>query len=198
MSMTMNVLEELIEANSHFRANLPEDFNRPCNIPSKLPVKEIAFITCMDTRLVNFLEPALGIERGEAKVIKTAGNSVSGVFDGTIRSLLICIYDLGVKEVFVIGHKGCGMAKASSDSLRSAMLKRGISEDAIIMIEKEMEMWTDEFQHPNQNVKDSVRRIRHNPLIPKDVPIHGLMFDPDSGELDILVNGYNEIEKTDH
>lgn len=186
----MAILDEILESNKVFCANPPVDYTQEDLKASKLPQKEIAIITCMDTRLVNFLEPALGIGRGEAKVIKTAGNGVTGVFDGTVRSLLVCIYELGIKEIIVIGHHECGMAKTTSEGLTKAMLSRGIAPEAIHMIRKELQEWADEFQHPEQNVEDTVDALRMNPLIPKDVPIHGLMFHPRSGKLDLIVNGY--------
>ena len=46
-------------------------------------------LTCMDTRLVNFLEDSMDIGRGEAKIVKTAGNCITGPFDGVVRSLLV-------------------------------------------------------------------------------------------------------------
>ena len=186
----MSLVANILKANEAFCANPPVDYTREDQKKSKLPQKQLAIITCMDTRLVNFLEPALGISRGEAKIIKTAGNGVTSVFDGTIRSLLVCIFELGVQEVFVIGHHECGMEKTTAESLTSAMRARGIAPEAIQMVSKELKEWANDFCHPEQNVRDTVAQIRSNPLIPKDVPVHGLIFHPRSGKLDLLVNGY--------
>ncbi len=186
----MSVLQDIMSVNASFCASPPNDYTQEDHHQSKLPQKQVAIITCMDTRLVNFLEQALGLARGDAKVIKTAGNSVTGVFDGTIRSLMVCIYELGVKEILVIGHHECGMAKTTSKSLTEAMLSRGVPKEAIHMIAKELREWADEFQHPEQNVLDTVEAIRLNPLIPTDVPVHGLIFHPRTGKLDIVVDGY--------
>ncbi|MCR5662225.1 MAG: carbonic anhydrase [bacterium] len=185
----MSVLHEIMEANAAFCAAPPVDYTQEDKNLSKLPQKQVAILTCMDTRLVNFLEQALGIMRGEAKVIKTAGNSVTGVFDGVIRSLMVCIYELGIKEILVIGHHECGMAKTTSQSLTEAMLSRGVPKEAIHMIAKELREWADEFQHPEQNVIDAVEAIRLNPLIPSDIPVHGLIFHPRTGKLDLLDDG---------
>ena len=186
----MSVLNEILEANKAFCIAPPVDYTQEDVKVSKLPQKQLAIITCMDTRLVNFLEQALGIARGEAKVIKTAGNSVTGVFDGVIRSLMVCIYELGVKEILVIGHHECGMAKTTAQGLTEAMLSRGVPKEAIHMIAKELREWADEFHHPEQNVMDTVEAIRLNPLIPSDVPVHGLIFHPRTGKLDLLEEGY--------
>ncbi len=185
----MSILDEILVANKMFKKNLPGRFVHYNEKAGKLPKRQIAIFTCMDTRLVDFLEPAMGIKRGEAKVIKNAGNTISGSFDTTIRSLLISIFELGVKEVFVIGHLDCGMAHTTSQEFVARMLDRGISPDAIKMVEKELVDWVDHFHHPLDNIKEVVAKIRKNPLIPKDVPVHGLLFDPHSGELEVIING---------
>ena len=78
------------------------------------------------------------------------------------------------------------MAKTTSESLKKGMLERGIAPDAIKMVEKEIIEWADSFQKPEENVIKVVKQLRDNPLIPKDVKIHGLMFHPRSGRLELL------------
>ena len=182
----MSVLDDMLQTNEKFCANPPVDYKNEDRHESKLPKKHLAIVTCMDTRLVNFLEPALGLTRGDVKIIKQAGNVLTGIFDATVRSLLVCIYELGVKEIAVIGHHECGMAKTTSESLTRAMVERGVSPDAIKMVEKELVEWADSFQRPEENVKEVVKQLRENPLIPKDVKVHGLMFHPRSGKVELL------------
>ena len=182
----MSVLDDMLQTNEKFCANPPVDYTGEDHHESKLPKKHLAIVTCMDTRLVNFLEPALGLTRGDVKIIKQAGNVLTGVFDATVRSLLVCIYELGVNEIAVIGHHECGMAKTTSESLTKAMIERGVSPDAIKMVEKELVEWADSFQRPEENVKEVVKQLRENPLIPKDVKVHGLMFHPRSGKVELL------------
>lgn len=191
----MNVLDQIMEANKHFVAHLPPKFHKTAPKPSKLPLRQLAVFACMDTRLVDFLEPAVGIKREDAIVIKNAGNSVTGPFGATIRSLLLGIYELGVKEILVIGHEDCGAAHATPEDLTAKMLARGISPDAIKLIEGPLATWLDNIHHPEANVAQVVERIRTNPLIPRDVPVHGLIFDPHSGEVRVIVDGYKETAR---
>lgn len=188
----MTTLEQVLEANRHFVPNIPQAYEN-AGQAGKKPNKHLAIFTCMDTRLVDFLEPALGIRRGEAKVIKNAGNSVTGPFEATIRSLIVGIFQLDVKEVMVIGHYDCGVAHSTSRDLIDKMLARGISSAAIKMVEDELESWLDTFHHPWDNVERVVAKIRSNPLIPYDVPIHGLMFNPKTGEIEVVVDGYQAL-----
>lgn len=188
----MSILEEVIVSNQYFVENLPMEYINKNNKITKLPNRHLAIVTCMDTRLVEFLEHALGISRGEAKIIKNAGNTVTGPFEATIRSLVVGVFELGVKEIMVIGHHDCGIANATSQGLIDKMLSRGISEAAIRMIRHELEEWIDGFHNPLQNIKNVVDKIHSNPLIPDDVPVHGLIFDPKSGKLEIVVDGYQQ------
>lgn len=186
----MNVLDQILQANRQFVARLPTNFARMTPKPSKLPRRELAVLTCMDTRLVDFLEPAVGIRREDAVVIKNAGNSVTGPFEGSIRSLLLAVFELGVKEILVIGHEDCGAAIATPDSLTAKMLARGISPDAIKMIEGKLSAWLTDIKHPETNVIQVVARIRANPLIPEEIPVHGLLFETHGGKIRVIVDGY--------
>ena len=100
-------------------------------ITSKYPDKKIAIVTCMDTRLVELLPAALGIRNGDVKIIKNAGATITHPFDGTVRSLLIAIYELGVNEVMIIGHTGCGVQGMDAGEMIHLMKERGISEEHI-------------------------------------------------------------------
>jgi carbonic anhydrase len=149
----------------------------------------------MDTRLVDFLEPAMGIKRGDAKIIKNAGNIlVDPLHGGVIRSLVAAIFMLGVEEVFVIGHRDCGMADVDPEKLKSDMISRGISLAAIETLVPDLGKWLGAFACPEENVCEVVGKIRANPLIPADVPIHGLIFCPNDGRLEVMVDGYKTHE----
>jgi carbonic anhydrase len=183
----MTLLESIIAAN--------RNFTRPNAFPPlpKSPKKQLAIFTCMDTRLVDFLEPAMGLLRGDAKVIKNAGNTIVDPMSGAvIRSLVAGIFMLGVEEVFVIGHRDCGMAELDAESVKRDMVNRGISPEVIDTHVPDLKQWLGIFAHPVENVERVVGIIRHNPLIPKDVPIHGLIFCPNEGRLDVVVNGYSQ------
>lgn len=181
----MRLLNRILEANSRFV--------RPGAFPPlpKNPKKQFAIFTCMDTRLVEFLEPAMGIKRGDAKVIKNAGNTiVDPLHGGVIRSLVAAIFMLGVEEIFVIGHRDCGMAAVDAEALKQRMVDRGIQRSTIDELVPDLAQWLGAFSCPEENVTDVVNKLRSNPLIPMDVPIHGLIFCPDDGHLDVIANGY--------
>lgn len=181
----MTLLDNIMAAN--------KKFVHPGAFPPlpKNPQKQLAIFTCMDTRLVDFLEPAMGVRRGDAKVIKNAGNTLADpLHGGVIRSLVAAIFMLGVEEICVIGHEDCGMASVDSEKLKRDMIARGIMPESIEEHVPDLAQWIGAFGCPHENVADVTARIRANPLIPKDVPVHGLIFCPNDGRLDVVVNGY--------
>jgi carbonic anhydrase len=92
--------------------------------------------------------------------------------------------------VLVIGHRDCGMAQIDEEKLREKMLDSGVPGDAIDALRPSLSEWLGGFHNPLGNVTRVVSLLRDNPLIPRSVPIHGLMFDPASGALSVLVDGY--------
>lgn len=186
----LTLLEDILQENAKFIQETGIDYSQLDSAASKYPRRNLAIVTCMDTRLTGFLEPALGINRGDAKIIRTAGNSITATFGVTIRSLLVAVFTLKVQEIMVIGHYECGLEHLSAQELIRNMHEQGISPEAIHMIQPELEQWIDHFHHPLQNVEETVTKIRLNPLIPKTVPVHGLIFHPRTGKIEEVVNGY--------
>ncbi|MDY0300358.1 MAG: carbonic anhydrase [Trichlorobacter sp.] len=183
----MTLLDEIVEHNQKF--SHPGAFS-PL---SKSPRKQLAIFTCMDTRLVDFLEPAMGLKRGDAKIIKNAGNTIIDPNQGgVIRSLVVAIYELGVEEVFVIGHEDCGMSSVDGPGLREKMIARGVEPAVIDEMMPDICQWVGAFSHPRENVARVVQIIRDNPLFPASIPIHGLIFSPEDGSLDVVTSGYDQ------
>ena len=156
-----------------------------------LSLKKIALFACMDRHLVEFLEPVMGIRRGDAVVVESAGSTLSDLDDSVIRSLVVAIFALGCEEVFVIGHRNSELTQIDDVELTRKMVERGIPQEAIAALQPSLRQWMGALLDPVGNIVQMVEMIRVNPLIPKNVPIHGMIFDPDSGRLELLTNGYS-------
>ncbi|MCQ2252923.1 MAG: carbonic anhydrase [Bacteroidales bacterium] len=153
---------------------------------SKYPDKKIAIVTCMDTRLVELLPAALGIRNGDVKIIKNAGGTITNPFDSTVRSLIVAIYELGVNEVMIIGHTGCGVQGMDSAEMLHLMRTRGIDEEHISLMKHcgiDLDSWLHGFEDTEQAVLETVDLVRNHPLIPKDIVVRGYIMDSETGLL---------------
>lgn len=178
-----NVLNEVLAANAEYAQN----FGDKANLPMP-PGRHCAILTCMDARL----DPAkyAGLAEGDAHVIRNAGGRAS---DDAIRSLVISYKLLGTREWFVIHHTDCGMETFTDEIMRDLLASslKTASVDA--------SGWHDSGQGPGstegqfidwltiknqqESVTADVRRIRNHPLVPKEIPIYGYIYDVKSGKL---------------
>ena len=176
------MIEEILQYNKEFVENIGyEKF-----ITSKYPNKKIAIVTCMDTRLTELLPAALGLKNGDAKIIKNAGGIISHPFGSVMRSLLIGIYELDVKEILVIGHTDCGAMYTDSKKMIEKMKDQGITEQSIDMIKYygiDFDAWLSGFMDLDKSVNNTVELIRKHPLVPEEIEVYGLVIDSVTGEL---------------
>lgn len=181
-----NMIDEIMNYNKSF----VEDKGYEKYITSKFPDKKVAIVTCMDTRLTELLPAALGLKNGDAKFIKTAGGVISHPFGSVMRSLLIGIYDLDIKEIFVVGHTDCGACHTDGDKMIKKMREHGITQDKINLIKYcgvDYNSWLNGFINLNDSVKKSVELVVEHPLVPKDINVYGMIIDSVTGELNRIV-----------
>ena len=179
------MIDEILEHNRRFVEN-KEYLHYET---SKYPDKRIAIVTCMDTRLVTLLPAALGLRNGDVKMIKNAGGVITNPFDSTMRSLLVAIYELGVNEIMVIGHTGCGVQGMDAGHMLSLMRERGIDEEHISLMRHcgiDLDTWLHGFNETPEAIAETVDLIRNHPLMPKDVRTAGYIMDSTTGQLNPL------------
>ena len=175
----MTLLDDILRENEDFVRNF-----QGVDLPHH-PQKKLAVFSCMDCRLIEFFKPAMGLKRGDAKIITNAGNTI--VDDDPIRSIAVAIYSLGAEEILIVGHNNCGMANINIDDIKFKMLKAGISEDVID--EYDLDKWIGGFESEEENGIRTCEKIKNHPLIP-DIPVHGLIIDIVTGEIEVLVEDY--------
>ncbi len=174
------MIDDILQFNKKFVADKAYE----PHITDKFPSKKLAILTCMDTRLTVLLQEALGLKNGDAKIIKNAGGIIPSPKDSAIRSLLVAIYELGVKEVMVIHHSTCGACHMSYEEFRPHMLERGIPAATLAAWEADgIGPWLEGFHDTEASVRETVSRVVNHPLVPADVVVRGFIIDSVTGEL---------------
>ena len=160
----MSAREQVLEANRSYAESFSEG-----DLPVP-PARRLAVVTCMDARL----DPAkfLGLEVGDAHVIRNAGGVVS---DDTLRSLVISHWLLGTQEVLVVAHTDCGMLTFTNEGLRSRLAEEGGADAAGIDFLP--------FSDLDGSVRASLARVRETELLPDSFTATGYVYDCSSGKL---------------
>jgi carbonic anhydrase len=117
----------------------------------------------------------LGLEEGDAHVIRNAGGVVT---DDEIRSLAISQRLLGTEAIMLIHHTDCGMLTFSDDEFREQIRRdTGVKPD-----------WAAEsFRDVEEDVRQSIARIKASPFVPHKHAVRGFVYDVNNGNL-------NEVE----
>jgi carbonic anhydrase len=153
----MHAIDELFENNKAFAGAQPE-----AELDVR-PRRQLAIVTCMDSRLDVF--QALGLQDGEAHILRNAGGVIT---DDVIRSLAISQRKLGTREVMLIHHTDCGMQKLTDDGFRAELQEAaGIAPSFAI----------ESFSDIDADVRQSILRVRRSPFVPHRDAVRGFVYD---------------------
>ena len=153
----MEVVDQLLDNNREFAGSLPASHD------AIEPRLRLAIVACMDSRLDVFA--ALGLEPGEAHVLRNAGGVVS---DDVIRSLAISQRRLGTREVMLIHHTDCGMQKITDDGFRTELMETSGIAPAFAI---------ESFTDLDADVRQSILRVRRSPFLLHRDRVRGFVYD---------------------
>jgi carbonic anhydrase len=159
----MTTIDELLANNTGYA-----DALEPVHLDLH-PSRQLAIVTCMDSRLDVF--DALGLGDGEAHILRNAGGVIT---DDVIRSLAISQRKLGTREVMLIHHTDCGMQKLTDDGFR-AELQDATGVAPTFAIES--------FTDADADVRQSILRVRRSDFVPHREVVRGFVYDVDTHRL---------------
>jgi carbonic anhydrase len=152
------------------------------------PARGFAILTCMDA----CLDPTrlAGLPGGDAHVIRNAGGHAS---NDAIRSLVISHELLGTQDWFVIHHTGCAVDRFTDNTVRDPLAHglvsasgdghlRAASTGGARVRARDVLDWRT-IADVAECVMIDVERIRHHPLVPPSIAIHGHIFEVTTGRL---------------
>jgi carbonic anhydrase len=160
----MGVYEETLAANRQYRGRFA------LGHLAMPPVRKLAIVACMDARLT--VEQFLGLKTGEAHIIRNAGGLVT---EDALRSLIISTRLLGTRTIFIVQHTDCGMLIFRDEQLRE-QLQTETGRDA-------SHLQFHAFTDLEASVRRQLARVRENPFLPRDIDVHGFLYDVRTGRL---------------
>src|SRR5215472_19214444 len=146
-----------------------------------MPRQPVFLVTCLDPRV----DPAefLGVELGDAPVIRNAGGRVTEevIDDIAFISYLtrMMIPEGPLFEVAVIHHTGCGTGFLADASFRSGFAARAGLEESSLAERAVVD--------PEQTVAVDAQRLLESPKVSERITVAGYVYDLDSGEVRMTV-----------
>ena len=184
-----------------------KNYHNSYSIPQKISLENrVAVVTCMDSR-INISE-IMGLPTEKMLIIRNAGGRVS---DDVLRSITLSHKLLGVEEIFVIQHTDCGLQKITNEVMNNLLEETIFKAELVSNCNTTLEPledntqcqwkntmhccgyrqegksldfdWLPIMQGLFESIVNDVLKIRNHPLIPKNIPIYGFIFDVNTGEL---------------
>jgi carbonic anhydrase len=162
------VFDDILAANRRYAAGFSLK-----GMPARAS-RGFGLITCMDTRI----DPLaiLGLEVGEAKIVRNAGGRVT---PDVLRSMVLAASFLEVTHIAVMHHTGCALAGTTDDEVLSNLSEsqRGhLSGTAFLAM-----------PDPDSALSDDVRALRSWPGMPEGIEVEGWRYDVESGAVARLI-----------
>lgn len=183
----MKLFEAIIDANHRAVAGDATAGLHPSEHADSLPV---VALTCIDPRLNAYFPNALALPAEQFIWLRNAGNIVTGPMSSTMRSLALACAVKGGREIAVIGHTDCQVAKTTTSVLLERLKDLGVDRTRL---PDNISEFFGTFSSERQNVLKACDFIRHSPLIGPAIPVHGLLLNIETGKLDWIVNGYDVL-----
>ena len=183
----MRLFEAIVEANHRALAGDDKAGLHPAEFEEELP---LVALTCVDPRLNRLFPQVLGIPPEQFIWLRNAGNIITGPSSSTMRSIALACVVKGGQEIAIIGHTDCMVRKTTTMELLDRLRALGIERH---LLPENINEFFGMFASERQNVIKGTEFVRSSPLIGSKVPVHGFLVDTETGKLEWLVNGYQNL-----
>lgn len=184
----MRLFEAILDANHRAVAGDQSAGLHPADFESELPV---AALTCVDPRLNALFPDVLGLPGDQFVWLRNAGNIISGPLSSTMRSLALACAVKNARGIAIIGHTDCQVCKTSTMELLDRLKAAGVDRQ---LLPDNVSDYFGLFASEPQNVIKACDFVRRSPLIGPKIPVHGFVVNIETGKLDWIVNGYQNLE----
>jgi carbonic anhydrase len=135
----------------------------------------------------------LGVPEEQFIWLRNAGNIITGALSSTMRSLAVACVLKGGEEIAIIGHTDCQVCKTTAMQLLDKLKELGVERH---LLPDNVSDFFGLFASERQNVIKAVNYVRRSPIVGPKIPVHGLLLDVETGQLDWVDNGYQALETT--
>lgn len=133
----------------------------------------LLLLTCMDSRIAPL--DALGLQAGDAKILRNAGGQVT---PDVLTTIVLATHLLEVRRVMVMQHTDCRMTKATDAEIHEQLLGRGVDT-------RSLDFGT--IADPDESLRRDVQRVCSSPYLPVGVVVGGFRYDVSTGRITTVV-----------
>jgi carbonic anhydrase len=166
------MLDEILTRNKAYA-------ERHRNALPRLPARNLVVLTCLDHRI----DPsaALGLELGDAAVIRNAGGRVTPAFLQNLALLGLVVRnrggDVSSSELLLMQHTECGVGGLADEHAEALASYFGITPAQVA---------SKSPADPYEGTRVDIEALSAAPAIPDSLSVTGLVYDVESGRVELV------------
>lgn len=160
------------------------EFKKPAQDPSGAEAaRGLCVVSCHDPRLTRLVPQALGLERGDAVLIRVPGAGLLPDSQDLLRQIAAAVYLNGCREVLILGHTDCAIHRVTVSAVIDAMSARGCPRDSVAGDVREFFGLRSDVR---ATVLETAQAMAAAPFLPADVQVHAAIIDTFTGALSVI------------
>lgn len=187
------MLDDLLYRNSQWADKRDEQDPGYFTRLAEQQTPEFFWIGCSDSRVP--ANVVAGLDPGEVFVHRNVANVVHSSDMNLLSALEYAVDALGVREIIVCGHYGCGGVKAATESLPHGLADhwlepiRRLARSYAVDLAQAMTLEDKQDRLAELNVIEGVLRVSETPILQRawqngsKVSVHGLIYGLNDGRL---------------
>ncbi|KXY10063.1 carbonic anhydrase [Bacillus sp. FSL K6-0067] len=153
--------------------------------------KKVLVLTDIEHGIEPIIQQVTNVQRENMLTIHSYDSVIVHPYGDIMRSIIIAIYEENVEEIFVVGIEDKETSSVNLQTQRD-FIKNNREIDYLFkncmpeFSSDSLEEWLSGQENVSENIEKSIAMIRHHPLVPSDIKVHGFMIDR-TGEKETVV-----------
>ncbi|HDR7719776.1 carbonic anhydrase [Bacillus albus] len=153
--------------------------------------KKVLVLTDIEHGIEPIIQQVTNIQQENILTIHSYDSVIVHPYGDIMRSIIIAIYQENVEEIFVVGIEDKETSSVNLQTQRD-FIKDNIELDYLFkncmpeFSSGSLNEWLSGQENVSENIEKSIEMIRHHPLVPSNIKVHGFMIDR-TGEKETVV-----------
>ena len=160
--------------------------------------KKVLLLTDIEHEIEPIIQQVTNVQRENMLTIHSYDSVIVHPYGDIMRSIIIAIYEENVEEIFVVGiedkETNVVNLQIQRDSIKNNKELDYLFKNCMPEFSSgSLEELSGKRKENIENIEKSIDMIRHHPLVPSDVKVHGFMINKTGGKETVVEVSANKV-----
>ncbi|HFJ9317241.1 TPA: carbonic anhydrase [Bacillus tropicus] len=165
--------------------------------------KKVLVLTDIEHGIEPIIQQVTNVQRENMLTIHSYDSVIVHPYGDIMRSIIIAIYEENVEGIFVVGiedkETDVVNLQIQRDSIKNNKELDYLFENCMPEFSSgSLEEWLSGKENVSENIEKSIDMIRHHPLVPSNVKVHGFKIDRTGGKETVVEVSASKVVKQMH